>query len=80
MSTHELVQTLGGTETSRSHANDEDVNVTSKRESARKLFMVIGRRGSLSKLAEAPGDGSTHMSAPMVGDFWAVVEFSTRWG
>lgn len=26
--THDLVQTLRSTETSRSHANDEDVNVT----------------------------------------------------
>lgn len=25
--THELVQTLSGTETSRSHANDENVNI-----------------------------------------------------
>ena len=27
VSTYELVETLRGTETSRSHANDEDVNV-----------------------------------------------------
>lgn len=27
VSTHDLVQTLGSTETSRSHANDENVNV-----------------------------------------------------
>lgn len=27
-STYDLVQTLGGTETSRSHTNDEDVNLT----------------------------------------------------
>ena len=27
VSTHDLVQTLGGTETSRSHANDKDIDV-----------------------------------------------------
>ena len=28
--THDLIQTLGGTETSRSHANDKDVNIATR--------------------------------------------------
>ena len=62
VSTHDLVQTLRSTETSRSHANDEDVNVTGKQQSACKLAMPIRGRRELRRRSQ------THMSAPMVGD------------
>jgi hypothetical protein len=42
--THNVVETLGSTETSRSHANDEDINVAA----ANSLdFNIIGKADTL---------------------------------
>ena len=60
--TNELVQTLCGTETGRSHANDENVNVTAAESVSlpkNRHFCVVSVLPKCSK--------ATHMSA-MVGD------------
>lgn len=60
MRTDDLVQALGGTETRRSHANDENINVTMQLRSVERLEEERQQRLE-------PWLKQTHMSAPMVG-------------
>jgi hypothetical protein len=66
-----VVETLGSTETSRSHANDEDVYVT--------IIESVSFRSSMASRKMVVGEElrTTHISAPMVGD---CVGTGGRWG
>jgi flavin-binding protein dodecin len=44
VSAYNVVETLGSTETSRSHANNEDINVTTKMTNVSKTFFCMNEK------------------------------------
>lgn len=66
--THNVVETLGGTETSRSHANDEDVNLTEDNSLADVLPGAAASRDARKSTSRARrrGGSRTYVSAGIV--------------
>lgn len=53
--TYELIQSLGSTETSRSHANDEDINITKETKVSELVFSKASEALQLVPSREGEG-------------------------